>query len=415
MLTTGGGNSLIRTLSWPLIRHSVSRHLSGIEGLEHVPAHGAFILAPNHTSYYDHFLLTVVLQALRGTPTWYLTKSEAFAGTTSRLWHESWYSIPVDRQGPSTDTLRAIRSALSAGAALCVYPEGTRGPGGSLLPFKDGPFRFGIMGDVPVIPVGIHGSNEVLPRKSMRTRRTRARVVFGPALSDARVGSNPTRAGFMRAEGARVVEGLLTRAADPSCGHSPEHANTVARVIDAQIMSHLDERGRVAAPQVRRLARLARLARGTGPGSVDLDVQRVRLVGLRATNAPLVLRPLLAAPVRSGARRVLAAQPDHPMANYLLGRWYLVMPAVFGGGARRAVEPLTRANDSSPSGDTRALTALAEAELACGHPEAARTALLAVIAQTEHEGRGSARITRARQALDRIPVPVALASSGVAS
>jgi 1-acyl-sn-glycerol-3-phosphate acyltransferase len=150
-LTTGGGKSLIRTLSWPLIRRSVSRHLSGVEGLEHVPAHGAFILAPNHTSYYDHFLLTVVLASLRGTPTWYLTKSEAFAKTTSRLWHESWYSIPVDRQGPSTDTLRAIRSALSAGAALCVYPEGTRGPGGPLLPFKDGPFRFGIMGDVPVI------------------------------------------------------------------------------------------------------------------------------------------------------------------------------------------------------------------------------------------------------------------------
>jgi uncharacterized protein HemY len=103
------------------------------------------------------------------------------------------------------------------------------------------------------------------------------------------------------------------------------------------------------------------------------------------------------------------------MANYLLGRWYLVMPSVFGGGARRAVEPLTRANDSSPSSDTRALAALAEAELACGHPEAARSALLQVIAQTDNDGRGPARITRARQALDRIPVPVALASSGVAS
>ena len=181
-MTTGRGNSLVRTLSWPFIRRSVVKHLSGVEGLEHVPAEGAFILAPNHTSYYDHFLLTVVLQSLRSTPTWYLTKS----GTTSRLWHESWYSIPVDREGPTTATLRSIRSALTAGAALCIYPEGTRGPGGALLPFKDGPFRFGIMSDVPVIPVGIHGSNEVLPKKSMRTRRTKARVVFGPPLRDAR-------------------------------------------------------------------------------------------------------------------------------------------------------------------------------------------------------------------------------------
>lgn len=413
-MTTGRGNRLIRTLSWPLIRRSVSNHLSGIEGLEHVPAEGAFILAPNHTSYYDHFLLTVVLQSLRSTPTWYLTKSEAFAGTTSRVWHESWHSIPVDRDGPSTTTLRAIRSTLSAGDALCIYPEGTRGPGGALLPFKDGPFRFGIMGDVPVIPVGIHGSNEVLPRKSMRTRRTRARVVFGPPLRDGRVGSNPTRAGVMRDEGARVVEGLVTRASEPDCGHSADHADAVAKVIDGRIMSHLDESGRVAAPEVRRLRQLARLGRGTGPGSVELNVQRVRLAGLRATNAPLALRPLLAAPVRAGAQRILREQPDHPMANYLLGRWYLVMPRVFGGGARHAVEPLTRANDSSPTSDTRALAALAEAELACGHPEAARSALLRVIAQTEEDGRGSARITRAREALDRIPVPLAPASSGVA-
>ena len=414
-MTTGRGNSLVRTLSWPFIRRSVVKHLSGVEGLEHVPAEGAFILAPNHTSYYDHFLLTVVLQSLRGTPTWYLTKSEAFVGTTSRVWHESWYSIPVDREGPTTATLRSIRSALTAGAALCIYPEGTRGPGGALLPFKDGPFRFGIMSDVPVIPVGIHGSNEVLPKKSMRTRRTKARVVFGPPLRDARVGSNPTRAGVMRQEGARVVEGLVIRASEPDCGHSAEHADAVARVIDAQIVSHLDESGRVAGSQVRRLARLARLARGTGPGSVDLDVQQVRLVGLRATNAPLLLRPLLAAPVRTGARRILRAQPDHPMANYLLGRWYLVMPRMFGGGAHRALEPFTRANDSSPNSDTRALAALAEAELACGHPQAARSALLRVIAQTNNDGRGSARITRAREALDRIPVPLAPASSGVAS
>jgi 1-acyl-sn-glycerol-3-phosphate acyltransferase len=380
-----------------------------------VPTEGAFILAPNHTSYYDHFLVTVVVVSLRTSPVWYLTKSEAFAGTTSRVWHESWYSIPVDREGPTTDTLRSIRSTLATGAALCIYPEGTRGPGDALLPFKDGPFRFGIMGDVPVIPVGIHGSNEVLPRGSKRTSRARARVVFGPPLRDGGVGSNSARAAIMRQEGAHVVVGLVARASATDCGHSTEHADAVAQVIDAQIGKLLDERGRLAAPQVRRLARLARLGRGTGPGSVELDVQQVRLAGLRATNAPLALRPILAAPVRSGARRVLRAQPDHPMANYLLGRWYLVMPRAFGGGARHAVEPLTRAKNSSPTSDTRALSALAEAELACGHPEAARSALLQVIAQTEEYGRGSARITRARQALDRIPVPLAPASSGVAS
>jgi 1-acyl-sn-glycerol-3-phosphate acyltransferase len=138
----------------------------------------------------------------------------------------------------------------------------------------------------------------------------------------------------------------------------------------------------------------------------------VRLVGLRATNAPLALRPILAAPVRTGAQRVLRAQPDHAMANYLLGRWFLLMPRLFGGGAPRAVGPLTTAAASSPRGDTRALSALAEAQLACGRPDAARTALLRVISQTDDEGRGSARLVRAQNALDHIPAPRAPANSG---
>ena len=405
----------MRDLSWPVIRRNVLNHLSGVEGLEHVPAEGAFVLVPNHTSYYDHFLLMTVLRSVRPTPTWFLTKSEAFLGTASRMWHEAWYSIPVDRAGPTTATLRNVRSTFAAGEALCVYPEGTRGPGDTLLPFKDGAFRFGVLGDVPVIPVGIHGSNDVLPRGATRTSRAKVRVVFGPPLHDIRVGANPIRARHMRDEGAAAIGGLVARATTADCGHSAAHADVVAGVVDAQIIRHLDARGRLAAPHVRRLLLLARLGRGTGPGSVELDVQHLRLIGLRATNAPLALRPLLAAPVRTGARQVLRAQPNHPMANYLLGRWYLLMPRAFGGGARHAVEPLTRAIQSSPTSDTRALVALAEAHLACGHPEAARSALLRVITQTQDEGRGSARIARALQALERIPVPLAPASLGAAS
>jgi 1-acyl-sn-glycerol-3-phosphate acyltransferase len=284
-----------------------------------------------------------------------------------------------------------------------------------MLPFKDGPFRFGIMGDVPVIPVGIHGSNLVLPRGSKRTNRTKARVVFGAPLQDGGVGSNPDRARVMKQEGVAVIGGLVARASAADCGHSMAQADAVARVIDAQIGGLLDESGHLGAPHVRRLAQLARFGRGTGPGSVELDVQQVRLAGLRATNAPAALRLFFALPVRSGAKRVLRVQPEHPMANYLLGRWYLVMPRLFGGGARRAVEPLTRAYESGPVSDTRALSALAEAETACGHPEAARFALQRVIANTDTEGRGTARISRAQEALNRIPVPLVPASSGAAS
>ena len=115
---------LVRRLTGRLGSSHVHRHLHSIDGLENIPPTGPFVLVANHSSYYDHFVIGAIMLAVRDTPTWFLTKEQSFQNLLSRIWHEAWYSIPVNRERAGSGTLRQVRSALSQGHVVTVYPEG---------------------------------------------------------------------------------------------------------------------------------------------------------------------------------------------------------------------------------------------------------------------------------------------------
>lgn len=388
----------VRALSWPVIRWHVTRRVVGVEGLENLPESGGFVLAPNHASYYDHFLLLTVLRAVRPDPLWFLTKAEAFASPPSRVWHEAWRSIPVDRSRPSSEMLRTVRALLQGGGMLCAYPEGTRGPGDELLPFKDGPFRFADLAGVPVVPAALVGTAAVLPRGSRRPRRGRVSVAFAPPLTAPSDRGRPERTQWLRDEARAGIGSLLGAAAGQA---APASATRAAELVDRRIAAKLDGHGRLGRDERRRLALLTRLAR-RGGRDVDLMIQAARLRGLRALSAPRPLRAVLAAPVGPALRRALRHQPDHPLGNYLLGRWHLTVPRLLGGGSSRALTRFERSDSCSVPGDTRAMAALAETHLGLGDVDAARAALTSVIARTSPEGRGVGRIERATRTLSEL-------------
>ena len=131
------------------------------EGLHHVPARGAAILASNHLSFCDSLFLPLVLRRRVA----YVAKAEYFDD-----WRTAWFfracgHIPM-RRGPGAEWRRALESAvgvLEAGQLLGIYPEGTRSKDGRLHRGHTGIAMVALRTGAPVIPVGITGTGEAQP------------------------------------------------------------------------------------------------------------------------------------------------------------------------------------------------------------------------------------------------------------
>ena len=157
-----------------------------VVGLDHVPRSGPVILASNHLSFFDSILIPVV--APRKVV--FLAKSDYFTGTgprgtASRLFFEGLGMLPVDRDDTraalaSLDTALAV---LRRGEAFGIYPEGTRSRDGRLYRGRTGVAHLALSAGVPVVPVGISGTEDVQPVGSSRPRVVPVTVRFGTPLS----------------------------------------------------------------------------------------------------------------------------------------------------------------------------------------------------------------------------------------
>lgn len=130
-------------------------------GREHLPRQGVYILAPSHRSVLDiPFAGSVTRRRLR-----FMAKQEIFNG---RFW--TWVfdelgAVPVDREGNDRAALKAVEGALREGEPVVIFPEGTRRAGPVLGPLASGTAYVALKAGVPVVPVGIGGSDRVIARR----------------------------------------------------------------------------------------------------------------------------------------------------------------------------------------------------------------------------------------------------------
>ncbi|MFF7178756.1 1-acyl-sn-glycerol-3-phosphate acyltransferase [Streptomyces sp. NPDC008121] len=160
-----------------------------IEGLEHVPEEGAAIIAGNHLSFSDHFLMPVVLKR-RIT---FLAKQEYFTGPgikgrLTAAFFRSAGQIPVDRSGKQAGqaAIREGLGVLSKGELLGIYPEGTRSHDGRLYKGKVGVAVMAITAGVPVVPCAMVGTFEIQPPGKVVPKVKRVTIRFGAPMDFSR-------------------------------------------------------------------------------------------------------------------------------------------------------------------------------------------------------------------------------------
>ena len=159
-----------------------------VTGLENVPATGPVILASNHLSFADSLVIPIV--APRKVV--FLAKSDYFRGggikgTLQKAWFEGMGLIPVDRDDSkaaiaSLDTALAV---LGRGEAFGIYPEGTRSRDGRLYRGRTGVAHLALTAGVPVVPVGLTGTEKLQPVGSRLAKVVPITVRFGAPIQVA--------------------------------------------------------------------------------------------------------------------------------------------------------------------------------------------------------------------------------------
>jgi len=157
-----------------------------VVGKERVPKHGAYIVAPSHRSILDiPFAAFITTRTVR-----FLAKDDLFSTRFGALLFDALGAVKVERGTADRAALRALEDALAAGSPVAVFPEGTRHSGPEIAELYAGAAFLAIKLGVPIVPVGVGGSENILPKGKIFPRIHRVAVSVGrpihPPVLDGR-------------------------------------------------------------------------------------------------------------------------------------------------------------------------------------------------------------------------------------
>lgn len=176
-----------------------------VTGTEHIPARGGFCLVANHNSMFD----IVLLLAAVGRPFGFVAKKELALVPLLNMWILLLGGLFIDRKnirkavGAINEGIRRIKS----GGAMVIFPEGTRGKGQGMLPFKSGALKLATKAGAPIVPVAITGTYDVF-EKDRRIRRSPVSARFAPPVETAGIPEEDKR-GALTDQVYGIINGML--------------------------------------------------------------------------------------------------------------------------------------------------------------------------------------------------------------
>lgn len=153
-----------------------------VEGEEHFVGDRPQVVVANHTSWFDVFAVAAHFPGVYH----FVAKQEL---ARIPIFGAAWIAcghIAIDRTDLSSAVAsleRAAEKVRTDDATIVMFPEGTRSPTGELQRFKKGAFMLALKADVPVVPMGILGSRDVMPKGQWLVRPGRIRIRIGRPIA----------------------------------------------------------------------------------------------------------------------------------------------------------------------------------------------------------------------------------------
>jgi 1-acyl-sn-glycerol-3-phosphate acyltransferase len=203
------------------VQYELSRMIAGpflrllyqpkVTGIENVPASGGAIIASNHLSIVDSIFLPLIVPR----QVTFAAKSEYFTGQgvvnrVTAAFLRGTNQLSVDRTGARAGQamLETALGRLQQGGLFAIYPEGTRSPDGRLYRGRVGVGWLALHSGLPVIPVGVSGTDRVLPPGHKVPRISRIRIRIGEPLTFDAYKGQPCGARQRRAVTDEVMKSI---------------------------------------------------------------------------------------------------------------------------------------------------------------------------------------------------------------
>jgi|SRR3989338_5079174 len=174
-----------------ILKHIVRLYIHRICGAENIPQDKSLIVAANHTSYMDIFIVPYLIIKYTDRMFSSLVNSRFFKNPLFRYFLHRYQAIPISvskdtgtksRKSSNKQAFQRANKMAEKKLNIMIFPEGNRSPTGKIQKGRTGVAKLALMLRAPVIPIGISGAYDILPKGAIIPKFKRADINIGKPM-----------------------------------------------------------------------------------------------------------------------------------------------------------------------------------------------------------------------------------------